>query len=53
MSLSLFVTMALLGCSQNEAPRASVDKVTEIALADVPQSVQALVVDARSDFQMS
>lgn len=54
VTLSLILVMALTACSQQaEAPRANADVVTEIALADVPQSVQALVTTARSDFTMS
>ena len=54
LKLSLFASLALIGCSQaSEAPRVSADVVTEIALGDVPQSVQAVVKAARPDFTMA
>ena len=54
LKLSLFTSLALMACSQaSEAPRVSADVVTEIALSDVPQSVQAVVTAARADFTMT
>jgi len=49
----LAISTILAGCSKAEAPRAGADIVTEIALADVPQSVSALVKAAKADFQMT
>jgi len=49
----LALSTILAGCSKAEAPRAGADVVTEIALADVPQSVSALVKTAKADFQMT
>ena len=46
------LSFAAAGCSKADAPRASADKVTEIELADVPQSVQTLVLSARDGFEM-
>ena len=54
LKLSLFTSLVLMACSQaSEAPRVSADVVTEIALSDVPQSVQAVVTAARADFTMT
>ncbi len=53
LKLSLLTSLALIGCSKAEAPRVSADVVTEIALPDVPQSVQELVKAARADFTMT
>jgi len=48
----LALSFAAPGCSKADAPRASADEVTEIELADVPQSVQTLVLSARDGFEM-
>ena len=51
------IAIALAGvvasCTQSEAPRASTDEVTEIALPDVPKSVSDVVMAARDDFTMT
>lgn len=40
------------GCSPVDTPRVSAADVTQVELADVPAAVKAVVMDARSDFDM-
>ena len=44
------MTCIVTSCGKAEAPRASATEVTEIALSDVPQSVNGLVSATRPDF---
>jgi len=48
--LPLVAACVISACSKSEAPRASATEVTEVALADVPQTVNAVVSAARAEF---
>jgi len=57
MTKSILVVLMVMSCgaaacSKSEAPRASAEEITEIPLADVPQSVTQLVLAQRSGFEM-
>jgi len=49
--LPLVAACVVSACSNSEAPRASATEVTEVALSDVPQTVNTIVSAARPDFE--
>lgn len=44
------VTCLFIGCANTDLPRASATEVSEVALSDVPQTVNAVVSQARPEF---
>ena len=50
---ALVAACAVSTCTNSEAPRASATEVTEIALAEIPQSVRDVVSAVRPEFETS